>query len=73
MKKDSKMTYDSVLADEVNSFSLRRFIIRLLPIFIAEWLAPVIASKDSVGTGNYYRLYDAKKPLSGAGILIRYE
>lgn len=50
---------------------MKKFLIKLLPIFIAEWLAPYISTKDSIGRYVYYRLYDADKPLQGAGILIR--
>jgi len=51
---------------------IRIFIIKLFPLFFLEWFAPFFSSgKDVIGNGIYYRLYDAKRPLSGAGILIR--
>jgi len=51
-------------------FSLKRFLVRLLPIFLAELLAPYIGIVDTIGKGTYYRLYDAKK-YDGAGLLVR--
>ena len=51
-------------------FSLRRFLVRLLPIFLAELIAPYIGTIDTIGKGTYYRLYDAKK-YEGAGLLVR--
>ena len=51
---------------------LRKFILKCLPLGIIEWLAPKIGSLDSIeGAGTWYRIYDAKKPLRGAGVLIR--
>lgn len=50
---------------------MRRFIIRLLPIFILERLAPYIGTLDDIGNGIYFRLYDAPEPQRGAGLLIR--
>ena len=51
-------------------FSLKRFLVRLLPIFLAELIAPYIGIIDTIGKGTYYRLYDAKKH-DGAGLLVR--
>jgi len=51
--------------------------------FILKWFIPIgfvelitktndnLLSKDSVGKQTYWRLSEAKKPLKGAGILIR--
>ena len=51
--------------------------------FICKWFIPIgfveliamandkIFSKDSISKQTYWRLSDAKKPMSGAGILIR--
>ena len=52
--------------------SLRRFIIKLLPLFIVEIVAPYICKGrlDNIGNQTYYRLYDAKK-CKGAGLLMR--
>jgi len=52
-------------------FSLRRIIINILPLFIIKFLAPYISTLDNIGDNIYYRLYDAKKPQKGAGLLIR--
>ena len=46
---------------------MRRRIIRLLPIWLAELLSPYIATTDSVGKNEYWRLYDDE----GAGLLIK--
>ena len=46
---------------------MRRRIIRLLPIWLAELLAPYIATTDSIGKNLYWRLYDD----DGAGLLIK--
>jgi hypothetical protein len=54
----------------MKKFSLRKFIIQLMPIILAEFLAPYIGTIDSIGKGTYYRLYDSKKH-EGAGLLIR--
>jgi len=47
--------------------NLRRKIIRLLPIWLAECLAKYIATTDSVGKNHYWRLYSDE----GAGLLIK--
>ena len=54
----------------IKQFSIKRFLIKLLPIFLAELIAPYISVKDEIGKGVYYRLYDSKKH-NGAGLLIR--
>lgn len=54
----------------MKKFNLRRFIIQMMPIFLAELLAHYIGTIDTVGKGTYYRLYDSKKH-EGAGLLIR--
>lgn len=47
---------------------MRKIIIKCLPIFILEIIAPYISTKDNVGNNEYWRLYDSK---NGAGLLIR--
>lgn len=45
-----------------------------IPIGFVELIARVndkILSKDNIGKQTYWRLSDAKKPLEGAGVLIR--
>ena len=37
-----------------------------MPIWFIELIAPFIATKDNIGTGDYYRLYDAKTPQKGS-------
>ncbi len=46
---------------------MKRIIIRLLPIWLAELLAPYIATTDSIGKNAYWRFYDD----DGAGLLIK--
>ena len=51
---------------------MRRLILKCLPLGIVEILAKKICSIDQLPDGsNWYRVYDAKKPLKGAGVLIR--
>ena len=45
-----------------------KIIIKCLPIFIVEVIAPYISTKDNIGNNKYWRLYDSK---NGAGLLIR--
>ena len=51
--------------------------------FMCKWFIPIgfvelitrvndkIFAKDNIGKQTYWRLSDAKKPLKGAGVLIR--
>ena len=46
--------------------------IKILPLFIVEWLAKKYCDIDSFPSGTtWYRVCDAREPLKGAGILIR--
>lgn len=47
--------------------NMRKFIISLLPIFVARFLAPYIGTLDNIGNSEYWRLYDD----NGAGLLIK--
>ena len=46
--------------------------LKILPFFIVERLAKKFASVDTLSDGSeWYRLFESKKPLEGAGIIMR--
>lgn len=46
--------------------------VKILPFFIVEILAKKFASIDTLPDGSqWYRLFEAKKPLKGAGTIMR--
>ena len=47
---------------------LRKIIIKTLPIFLIELIAPYIGTKDNIGKNTYWRIYDED---NGAGLLIK--
>jgi len=47
---------------------MKKIIIKLLPLFIIELIAPYISIIDEIGKNQYYRIYDSKD--KGAGLLI---